>query len=77
MQERKSVGKQGLVIERLRGAEIGDAEWTAFYAFYQDTVGAAAYSELCEELFLSLECSASCTAFYQKYPNFFPDLWTT
>jgi predicted N-acyltransferase len=45
-QERKSIEKQGLVIERLRGAEIGDAEWTAFYAFYQDTVGAAVPSEL-------------------------------
>jgi predicted N-acyltransferase len=41
-QERKSVAKQGLRIERLRGNSITPALWDAFYSFYINTTGALA-----------------------------------
>ncbi|MFC0283579.1 GNAT family N-acetyltransferase [Camelimonas abortus] len=35
--ERREAVKDGLVIERLSGAEISEEAWDAFFAFYQDT----------------------------------------
>ena len=38
-QERKSMVKQNLRIERLQGAQITPDIWDAFYSFYVDTTG--------------------------------------
>ena len=46
-QERKSIAKQGLVIERISGADAGPDVWDAFYGFYCDTVGATLSSSRC------------------------------
>ena len=39
-QERRSVGKQGLRVKRLRGDDITEEVWDKFYEFYMDTSGA-------------------------------------
>jgi predicted N-acyltransferase len=37
--ERKEAVSAGIVIEQLRGAQVTEAHWDAFYSFYQDTGG--------------------------------------
>jgi predicted N-acyltransferase len=38
LQERKSIGKQGLTVRRLAGSEVTAAQWDTFHSFYQATV---------------------------------------
>ena len=37
LQERKSVSKADVTVERLTGDDIKSHHWDAFYEFYQDT----------------------------------------
>ena len=53
-QERKSMAKQNLRIERLRGAQITPDMWNTFHSFYLDTTGTP--PALQDHLYASLVC---------------------
>ena len=38
LQERKSIGAQGLTVKRLTGSDITSRHWDTFYSFYINTV---------------------------------------
>lgn len=39
LQERKKAGAEGLRFRRLKGGEVSEAQWDAFYDFYLNTTG--------------------------------------
>lgn len=69
-QERKSMAKQNLRIERLRGPQITPEIWDAFYSFYLDTTGTHIHtSMLASTHFMRVFQAQLCRLQQQQLPS--------